>query len=586
MNTASGPGPATGLSPAIANAQVALFVGAGASCPFGFPLMGGQGVKALLSEFREHAGGMCSSTSVIDFITDPSCGVANLEDAFELIESIAASAKVLRSCPRGAGQAFGCPLATEALGIRKRIQEFVALKYGLPDSESDDRSRASACYKVLLDQIWPLVPTNVLPVFTTNYDWLIECFCLDEDYDLVRGFETSGNRWNAATIHSLAESWNRRVLVLMKLHGSSGWIPGRGPGGTDALVALPHTLPDIAAAWERHALVAPVRHKAPDRHPPLTYFAYLEECLVNAEAFLVLGYAFNELGVRNAFTTGLLRRARPPLKLAVIDIAPEAVEEKLGEFCPPGSIEVLRLAHEFGKDDLSELVLQLTAWGPLNERTAGGGFGVGAGWQDSLQDNGVSEYWAVHESDPRGMFIASASGACAQWQSGEPGYSESGYWQAKRRIDSNCFTICFDFEVQSLSDGWDPGVSILDEAGEITLLAVRAQPAGRMHNTVRDAPALCLLTQRGVGHDLERIGKPIALPSGQEAQWVSVKLHAERGRVHLQVDEEETSGRWLPRTQPRLLRLGPHAHHRRYVSTLGDTKCLFRNLSVMPGTEG
>jgi hypothetical protein len=145
------------------------------------------------------------------------------------------------------------------------IGRFVAERYAFPE----DKEFATRVYTEVLDALWPGTYGNVLPIFTINYDLALESFWLAnrDSYKLIRVLETSA-------LHQV-DSSNSRQIVLMKLHGSTGWTFEENPQHEARVVTIPLETPSLLGAVQEHAIVVPVRNKAPQREPFLTYFAYL-----------------------------------------------------------------------------------------------------------------------------------------------------------------------------------------------------------------------------------------------------------------------------------------------------------------------
>jgi hypothetical protein len=544
-------GPLKGFSRAIAQPVVAVLVGAGVSKGLGFPLMGGEDYEDLRDQFLQDLEGR-GCGQILDRVSLPNPRQPNLEDIFEQIRLIVRSARTLRNCPGG------CSMASEAEEADELIERFVAERYAFPQEQS---ARAVHLYATLLDAIWPATDGGLLPVFTTNYDLAIESYWLGQQRlcDLIRGFEVPGtNEWDATCLHRVVPSFPKPTIVLMKLHGSTGWMLN---GANRPVVALPLGVPELLDSVKNHAIVAPVRTKAPDGEPYLTYFAYLEECAANATGLVVLGYAFGELGVRNAIRTGLARRRGLPLRVLLVDKNPSAVDSALSEVAPPFTALLRSVRHDFSDDPL-KLALQLRAW--LSQLPE---------FVDRMQTSTPSARWDIRDSDPPGMVEAAEEGVTVQWDGGAR-YEEPGYWEWRECIEHYGFTVSFEVCPEGIGYGWYPGLQLLDEHGENVVSLVVAGGRSAV-NSGFDVPALAtVLGSDGFGR---RSGWGRGVVAGR---WVRASLEV-LGRQCRAFIGDEWSERLGLHAQPWRLRIGAVGRDPQVgPDSMGPGRCLLRNLQL------
>jgi len=566
----------TGLSPYITSPDVAFFIGAGASRNFGFRLMGGPDYQGLLQKYRN----ALSDPEVADLIgsieaSEPS--PSNMEDVFEQVELLARAATTLRSCPTQ----DSCPLASAAERAKKAIEAFVGECYGCP--QEAERRDALKTYRELFEDFWKSAHASVIPVFTTNYDWLLEYVCYDGDYRLVTGFESAYREWDPNVLHGLERGG--QTLVVAKLHGSSGWQRSRRLDNTERVVAPTPGASAFVSEARSHALVAPVRSKAPEGDIALTYFAYLEECLARSHAFVIIGYALNELGVRNAFATGLLRREGDPLKVAVVDVAPEPVVERLKKECPEGAFEATAIQHEFGSSTSSDIGSKLQGWlgrdRPPDEIGPATGMASRKAIETTVADpltGSMRGTFELFDSDPPDMFRPTLEGACAEWRNSTV-FSRSGYWELRRPIQFAEFTISVEVCPESVGAGWDPGVSVMDDTGEITVIATRVIPANLGGNPLPH-DAMCLLREGPRGADKDVLAAaPVKKGPGE---WNQVTLQVSGRRARHSVNGKPSE--WHDtHALPSIVRLGPFACHRSARGTGDPARYLFRNFELRFG---
>lgn len=548
-----------GFSPFIARPCVAVLVGAGVSKGFGFRLMGGEDYPDLHSEFTL-ALKAAGCPNILSWIASGNPDITNLEDVFEQITQAKLIARTLATCPRG------CEIGEEAMKAEPIIQRFVAERYRFPES----MQRVEAFYSQLLEALWPATYHNVLPVFTTNYDLALERFWLGQrdQYELIRGFEAPGtSEWDALRLHRILPSSLKRTIVLMKLHGSTGWMRNDAAGHQE-IVALPLSVEGLLDFVQEHAIVAPMRNKAPDCDPYLTYFAYLEECAANAAGLIVLGYAFNELGVRNAIGTGLTRRQGLPLHVLVVDINPPDPIAKLKRPELRSTIVPAELPHDFVGGDVSQLGSKVERWAAELPEFA-----------DPMRTTARHARWDSHESDPPGMIQPTEDGLSIRWED-NASYPRPGYWEWCRGIAPTEFTVSFEIRAEVVGRGWYPGVQLVNASGVENVVAMVLAPGQSKVHEGGKAGDLALATVPGKG------GLKSVSPWGsgiRGGEWIPAALEV-RGRQYRGIvrGDEQHPCPWLDlQGDPRLLRIGAFGED----PVVQHARCLLRNLHFRRGVE-
>lgn len=191
-----------------------LFLGAGASKPYGSMLMG-----EFVQSFRKKA------TSVL---LDAICNKReDLEFLIEELDAIGSrdylESQTFNPYPEGGAQKQRWPefyqLATEARRLLAELKREVYLHY----RALSDPARISLLAKPIALLKSPSYPTVV---FTTNYDPAVEKFCASQGLRLTDGFvhkeQTQEYVWDRAAFDIFVEP-PENSLVLFKLHGSATW---------------------------------------------------------------------------------------------------------------------------------------------------------------------------------------------------------------------------------------------------------------------------------------------------------------------------------------------------------------------------
>lgn len=154
-------------------------------------------------------------------------------------------------------------------------------------------------------------PSGLIPVFTTNYDNVIEVLAEKLGLTCHHGFFEKRNErkfaWSASRLHQLPlknESHAlppppgfRGELVLFKLHGSLDWY--RETSGEVVSLAYPPR-----DHFEAVALY-PAETKLIFQDPYFTSFMYFDECLRSAKLLVVIGYSFTDAALRERLRSAL-----------------------------------------------------------------------------------------------------------------------------------------------------------------------------------------------------------------------------------------------------------------------------------------
>ena len=78
----------------------------------------------------------------------------------------------------------------------------------------------------IYSSLFSMVTQDVIEIFTTNYDNIIEEYCREVQYDLIDGFEYDNisrfTKWKPLVFAEKIKQ-NRKCIFLYKLHGSLNW---------------------------------------------------------------------------------------------------------------------------------------------------------------------------------------------------------------------------------------------------------------------------------------------------------------------------------------------------------------------------
>jgi len=308
----------------IVGARKLLFLGAGASRPYGKLLMG-----EFIRSFRKKLEGGRGLPRVIPATPSPLLDAicAKQEDLEFLIEELDAlsSREYLENQsfdPNPPGMGGGMrnwrwpdfqKLAADARALLASLKREVYLEY----RRIPDPTQTSILAKPI-----SLLQTDSHPtvIFTTNYDPAVEHFCSAQGMHLTDGFRhdelAQEYVWNRAAFDELSGS-SVGSLVLFKLHGSANWHRDHGR----VIKGLPTY--DVGDPDYQNVMIYPATRKVATEDPFFTAYDYLEQCLDKADSCLVIGYSFRDYDTLMRFKSAKLSNKH--LRIAVLDPAAETI---------------------------------------------------------------------------------------------------------------------------------------------------------------------------------------------------------------------------------------------------------------------
>lgn len=330
-----------------------LFLGAGASMPYGKPLMGEFVRSFRFKGIGEniHLRGLGNPSLLLNAICDKQ---EDLEFLIEELDALSSRDYLERSSfdpnppGTGVGQQWRWPefqaLAREARELLAQLKREVYLQY---------RSIPIPAETAILVRPISLLQTDSYPtvVFTTNYDPAVEKFCAEQSLRLIDGFRhddrTQEYVWNRAAFDGPLAPLG--ALVLFKLHGSANWHKDHG-----RIIKGPPTY-DVGDPDYQNVMIYPATRKVATEDPFFTAYDYLEQCLDKADSCLVVGYSFRDYDTLMRFKSAKLSNRH--LKIAVLDPAAEAICERLEGH----GITAHPIPHAFGGDQESEYLTLITS---------------------------------------------------------------------------------------------------------------------------------------------------------------------------------------------------------------------------------
>jgi hypothetical protein len=292
-------------------AQATLFLGAGASKAFGYPttkeflglLLGrlsGQ-EKELLQALTE-----VPENSDIEHVLEILDQVVELENPFlKFLDkrqvSIPVQPSYLSSSVSGWKQ-----FKTIASSLRLTTHDELFRQYQFEPSKHREISQV---LKATLDFV--AQDADVVHLFTTNYDSIVERGLSGSDWTALDGFTPSvigGARWGAG--FEIPKHWSdvvvRKFVYLYKLHGSLSWRLDKTSGGI-VRIDTEERATDYSRVYGDNVLLYPASKRPPSREPYGNLYGWFVERLYTAPICVVIGFSFRDPFINTVFVNYLRR---------------------------------------------------------------------------------------------------------------------------------------------------------------------------------------------------------------------------------------------------------------------------------------
>lgn len=280
---------------------VVVFLGAGASAPFGYPtIVGLQDVllknladeeKDLFNDLVRRKGvddveGVLQTIDLLEIIANHGVG-SILTDSFVTLSEMAKERSMKFS-----------HFIELSRSLRNHIQEIIFDVYQFrPDCKSNFR-----LYSDLFSAISSVTKAKEYSVFTTNYDRIVEEFCASaENYDVRDGFridqKSKRNFWDARSF-DLPQASNNTLVKLFKLHGSLNWKLSE--------FGLEQVMPEQrlgkpTPVYKQDVLIYPGSKERPEREPFRRLYDRFDSEMKRADRCLVIGFSFRDQYLNRIF---------------------------------------------------------------------------------------------------------------------------------------------------------------------------------------------------------------------------------------------------------------------------------------------
>lgn len=206
-------------------------------------------------------------------------------------------------------------------------------------------------YGTFFDTIMNLVKINkktvFIPIFTTNYDVIIENYFenLNNKNIEIFNFFNSKNEFDSNIIQD--KIFNKETIIsIMHLHGSIFFYKNIVE---NKILNIP-----ISSYLEdnryENKIIYPLKDKTPIEEPFFTYYDYLSRCLDNTKYLTVVGYSFRDYESLNRIKSSLI--FNKDLKIVIIDPNADKIKENIFD----NSERIIPLNYNFDSQSFKSII--------------------------------------------------------------------------------------------------------------------------------------------------------------------------------------------------------------------------------------
>lgn len=343
-------------------ADTILFVGAGASVPFGY-----QTTDQFITEIRNMSLAEHEKAIFNSYVETPNITIEDIIRALDIrikesdnpilrAEAISPlrTVKLEGELAEARGKLQSAEVTSK---LEEQLDAYKTLKAKIVSQlyiAYGDKPELGKAWSIFADYIHIVKEQNgdILPIFTTNYDKVIESLENIHDSEInrvVRGFKEQKRGiprnpvWAAEEVFDQEPKEGR--LFLFKLHGSLNWRIDI----YDQIRETEEGLFELRGYWKENVLIAPGTVDFQYGEPYQSLRTYLEGYLSEAKTCLVIGYRFDDPTIRDIFARSLERGIR------LIMLNPEAEKIKAEKFPQFDNIVTIPKKIEDGVGDIEEI---------------------------------------------------------------------------------------------------------------------------------------------------------------------------------------------------------------------------------------
>jgi len=204
--------------------------------------------------------------------------------------------------------------------IKIKIENLIFEHYGEVNSDL-----VVELYVPIFDFLKKQYGLFTVPVFTTNYDNVIEKLNESGKYKIIDGFETQQTKkfiWKRKAFDNFKPKKNNINIPLFKLHGSVTWYEKNGE-----ILYLEIPFNSRKNKNVNNVLVFPTQNKICIEDPFYSAYEYFHRCIDKSKLLIVIGYSFRDYDTLTKIKSSLDYNGN--LKIIIFDAKAEKYKKEI-----------------------------------------------------------------------------------------------------------------------------------------------------------------------------------------------------------------------------------------------------------------
>jgi hypothetical protein len=230
--------------------------------------------------------------------------------------------------------------------IKIKIENLIFEHYG-----EINRNLVVRLYKPIFDFFKEQYGLFTIPIFSTDYDIVIEKLGELKKYKIIDGFESQKTKkytWKRKAFDNYKQEENCINIPLFKLHGSVTWYK---KGGEILYFEVPFSTKKTKNT--RNVLIFPTQKKICKKDPFYTAYDNFHRCIDKSVLLIVIGYSFRDYDTLTKIKSSLAYNDN--LRIIIFDTKAEEYKKKLFN----NNSKVLPINSFFNKENIDALLEEI-----------------------------------------------------------------------------------------------------------------------------------------------------------------------------------------------------------------------------------
>lgn len=205
-------------------------------------------------------------------------------------------------------------------GIKIKIENLIFEHYGEVNS-----NLVAKLYMPIFNFLKKQYGLITIPIFTTNYDNVIEKLDESEKYKIIDGFEIQQTKkfiWKRKIFDNFKPKKDNINIPLFKLHGSVTWYKKDGE-----ILYLEIPFNTRKNKNINNELIFPTQNKICIEDPFYSAYEYFHRCIDKSKLLIVIGYSFRDYDTLTKIKSSL--DYNDNLKIIIFDAKAEEYKKKI-----------------------------------------------------------------------------------------------------------------------------------------------------------------------------------------------------------------------------------------------------------------